>query len=325
MKKLRWTKKQKIASILSLIVILGMIAILIVNQQEKKAAEAVVYKDTEVKIGTISQTLTATGEIKGEENEKLIFDKSKSFKAMCVETKEYVPAGEPIAEYTDGSVMKEERGGVVSKINAPRTGKKGDGSQCVIFLPTDKVHLEITVPESDINRIPLNGSADVVFHGQDTKTYSGVVTYIGAESNAAQNNGNKNDADGDSGNSTYESQDGDTDSDSGSLPDTGSTESAGAVYTITITLDNDGSLLPGMSADCTLLLAKKENILMVPVESVLFDESGRYVNVVTSHGDVQKTPVKTGISDAHNVEILSGLDGSETVRYPICGTEGGAK
>ena len=90
-------------------------------------------------------------------------------------------------------------------------------------------------------------------------------------------------------------------------------------------MDNDGSLLPGMSADCTLLLAKKENILMVPVESVLFDESGRYVNVVTNHGDVRKTPVETGISDARNVEILSGLDGSETVRYPVNGTEGGAK
>ena len=80
---------------------------------------------------------------------------------------------------------------------------------------------------------------------------------------------------------------------------------------------------------CSLTLnsmgIRKENILMVPVESVLFDESGRYVNVVTSHGDVRKTPVETGISDAHNVEILSGLEGSETVRYPVNGTEGGAK
>ena len=61
------------------------------------------------------------------------------------------------------------------------------------------------------------------------------------------------------------------------------------------------------------------------IKNLFFDESGRYVNVVTNHGDVRKTPVETGISDARNVEILSGLDGSETVRYPVNGTEGGAK
>lgn len=322
MKKLCWTRKQKVASLLIFIAILGMACIFIVEQHRKKAEDAVTYKDTAIKVGTISQTLTATGEIKGEEGEKIIFSKSKTFKAMCVEAKEYVPAGEPIAIYTDGSAMKEDCGGVVFKINAPRTGQKGDGSQCVIFLPTDKVHLEINVPEEDINRIPFDGNADVVFHGQSVKTFPGKVSYIGAESNASQHSENQCNG-SDAGDADDIGEDDSRNAD-GSGEDNSST-GAGAVYTITITLDNDGSLLPGMSADCTLLLAKKENILMVPVESVLFDESGRYVNVVTSHGDVRKTPVETGISDAHNVEILSGLEGSETVRYPVNGTEGGAK
>lgn len=325
MKKPRWNKKQKVAGILTLMILLGIVGIIIADQHGKKTEESVVYKDTAVKVGTISQTLSTTGEIKSEKSEKLVFDKSKTFRAMCVEAKEYVPAGEPIAVYADGSVMKEERGGVISKINAPRTGQKGDGSQCVIFLPTDKVHLEITVPENDINRIPFDGTAEVAFHGQKTKNYSGKVTYIGAESNNSQDNAERK-----SGNDVEESsedvrQDTDVVSENSSLSNVDDNGNTGAVYTITITLDNDGTLLPGMSADCTLLLEKKENILVIPVEGVFFDDGGRYVNVVTKSGDIQRVSVETGISDAHNVEIISGLDGSETIRYQISNTEENVK
>ncbi|MDX1582037.1 MAG: efflux RND transporter periplasmic adaptor subunit [Thermoanaerobaculia bacterium] len=84
--------------------------------------------------------------------------------------------------------------------------------------------------------------------------------------------------------------------------------------------DPDDRLRPGMTAQVEIITSSRENVLTVPVQSVLErdledDETEEEVKVVPVVEDdvVDLVPVETGISDATHVEIVSGLEGGETI------------
>ena len=90
---------------------------------------------------------------------------------------------------------------------------------------------------------------------------------------------------------------------------------------VEIDLDNSkGKLLPGMFGEATIHLEKYENALVLPAESVRFDESGTSAHVyVVENGKVKVTPVKTGLDDGARIQILEGLTGSEQVVAGLLG------
>jgi len=115
-------------------------------------------------------------------------------------------------------------------------------------------------------------------------------------------------------------------------------------YPVTLTVDNyDGSLLAGMWLDYSFVASQSDDCLMVPMQSVKYvsDENGETYSVVFVKADEKPehsveldipelmpgevpqypsdkdgyypVPVETGLSDNYNVEIKSGLEGSEEV------------
>ena len=90
---------------------------------------------------------------------------------------------------------------------------------------------------------------------------------------------------------------------------------------VEIDLDNSkGKLLPGMFGEATIHLEKIENALVLPAQSVRFDESGTSAQVYVIEGDkVKVTAVKTGIDDGAQIQILEGLTGSEQVAAGLIG------
>ena len=320
MKDLKQYKKQ---GIVLLILCLGLTVAIIAYYQSHQAAKAeagVEYEDVAVTTTTIQQTLTAAGEVQTAKEETLVFSKTKTFKGMCVEVKEHVAANDPIAIYSDGSALKADHSGVVSAVNPPRTGSKGDGAQSVTFLPDDQIAIHLTVPEDEISRITIGNTAKVVINAEPDKEFSGVITYVSGSSDDAIKAEDSN---------AQAGQDSAENSDESSSEVSGATESVdagataqgngeaadnGAYFKAVVNLDNDGSLKIGMSASCTVLLAEKQDVLAVPVNAVTITNGERYVNVVKADGSVARTKVETGISDATYVEIVSGLKGDETVR-----------
>ncbi|HMM06495.1 MAG TPA: HlyD family efflux transporter periplasmic adaptor subunit [Clostridiales bacterium] len=318
MKDLKQYKKQ---GIVLLILCLGLVTAMIVyhqSQQAEKAEATVKYEDVAVTSTTIQQTLTAAGEVQTAKEETLLFSKSKTFKGMCTEVKEHVTAGDPIALYSDGSALKAEHSGVVSAINPPRTGSKGDGAQGVTFLPDDQIAIHLTVPEDEISRITLGDTAKVVINAEPEQEFSGVITYVSGSSDdaiKAEDGATQTNQDNAENGDENEEEDG---ADMAAFaPDDEAATDNGAYFKAVVNLDNDGSLKIGMSASCTVLLAEKQDILAVPVNAVSIAGTERYVNVVKADGSVTKTKVETGISDATYVEIVSGLKGDETVRVAI--------
>jgi multidrug efflux pump subunit AcrA (membrane-fusion protein) len=71
-------------------------------------------------------------------------------------------------------------------------------------------------------------------------------------------------------------------------------------------------LRPDMTANVTIEVATKENVLAVPNKAIKREEGGRAVYVMQG-GSVVRRPVKTGWKDSDYTEILSGLKEGERV------------
>jgi HlyD family secretion protein len=81
---------------------------------------------------------------------------------------------------------------------------------------------------------------------------------------------------------------------------------------IEIDVDNsEGLLKPGTYAQAVIDVANRENVLAVPRSAILTQDKETYVLLVDAGGKVVVQPVLVGIQAGADVEILSGLTGTE--------------
>lgn len=85
---------------------------------------------------------------------------------------------------------------------------------------------------------------------------------------------------------------------------------------VLVDLDNDGQLRGGGTVNAAVVLSTSARSITVPEQSVVLRPAGKVVYVVTvAEGQkrVRQTVVQTGAKRGGKVEILAGLDGTETV------------
>jgi RND family efflux transporter MFP subunit len=75
----------------------------------------------------------------------------------------------------------------------------------------------------------------------------------------------------------------------------------------------DRVLLPGVYAEATLTLEKKDNVLAVPLEAVSYQGSQGSVYVVNSTDEIENRTVKLGLRTPTEVEVESGVQEGEQV------------
>ncbi len=77
--------------------------------------------------------------------------------------------------------------------------------------------------------------------------------------------------------------------------------------------NSEGKLRPGMYAQVELTVAARTDVLSVPKTALVVKDGQSFCVSVTSDGTILRKPVQTGIRSSTDVEILSGLDGSEDI------------
>ena len=78
--------------------------------------------------------------------------------------------------------------------------------------------------------------------------------------------------------------------------------------------NKDGELKAGSPAHVRIAVQTLRNIVSVPNEALVTTKAGDpAVMVVAADGTAKSTPVKTGITDGHDTEILSGIKAGDTV------------
>jgi HlyD family secretion protein len=69
----------------------------------------------------------------------------------------------------------------------------------------------------------------------------------------------------------------------------------------------------GMTANANVVVARKENVLLVPNRAVRASSSKRFVTLLKSDGATQEVEVKLGLANDLETEVLSGLNEGQTL------------
>jgi HlyD family secretion protein len=84
------------------------------------------------------------------------------------------------------------------------------------------------------------------------------------------------------------------------------------------TIPDTVTLRAGYSANAEIVINRKDSVLVLPERLVTFRADSTYVEIPTGKaGEAKEIPVRTGLSDGLQVEILAGLDeGADVIERP---------
>jgi RND family efflux transporter MFP subunit len=96
------------------------------------------------------------------------------------------------------------------------------------------------------------------------------------------------------------------------------TQSGSTVYPaiISFTRPNDLYLRPGMAANLSITSVSRTNVLVVPNRALETIGLDRYVTLLNGDGSTEKVPVVTGLTNADQTEIISGLNEGAKISLP---------
>jgi multidrug efflux pump subunit AcrA (membrane-fusion protein) len=96
---------------------------------------------------------------------------------------------------------------------------------------------------------------------------------------------------------------------------TGSSAQGVVEYPVTLCMTNDDERVrTGMSANISIVLARRDDVLMVPTPAIRTVDGKSMVRVIRSDDSIDDVEVVTGISSGTRIEIVSGLaEGDEVV------------
>lgn len=146
------------------------------------------------------------------------------------------------------------------------------------------VKIQISIDELDISKLHIGQAATVTLDALQGEEFTGIISDIS---------------------------------------NSGASEGGNSKFLVDITIPKTDNMLPGMTAHVSITLTSVENALCIPVAALT--DTGSETVVYTGYDAeaeafINPLPVKTGISDGEYVQILSGLNISDTIYYPYYDT-----
>jgi HlyD family secretion protein len=79
-------------------------------------------------------------------------------------------------------------------------------------------------------------------------------------------------------------------------------------------IPSNATLRAGYSANAEVIVASREDVLLVPERVISFEGGQAFVDVLFDDGSIDRRMIQTGLSDAIQIEVLSGLTEGERLR-----------
>lgn len=231
-------------------------------------------QETVSSIQTIENTLSSSGEIESSLDEKLSLHASYYFEELLVDENVYIEEGTNIVAYTNGTYLTAPYDCVITNTNLPNEDEVCTTSHYVEVKSIDSLSMNLSVSETDINKIEIGDIVDITITATNEKL-EGYIT---------------------------------------SISEVGTYSSSGSYFSAKVTFENNGNLKIGMSASCDIIIESAENVVAVPIEAVQTSDDGKYVVVVNDDGSTSNVSVETGISNDAYIEIKSGISEGTTVQ-----------
>ncbi|HVH67990.1 MAG TPA: efflux RND transporter periplasmic adaptor subunit [Gemmatimonadales bacterium] len=95
-------------------------------------------------------------------------------------------------------------------------------------------------------------------------------------------------------------------------------EEQATVFPIEIELTevSGATLRAGYSANAEVIIARRENVLYIPERLITHRNDSSFVTIRDGAGKTQERSIKTGLSDAINIEVLEGLQPGDSLVEP---------
>lgn len=178
-------------------------------------------------------------------------------------------------------------GGQASAVNASTGEEMKPGTVITELVDYDSLEMVVPIDELDISQIKKGQKAEVTVDALPDKKFEGEVVKIAQE---------------------------------------GTSQNGVANFDVTIKLVKHEGVLAGMSAEASILVAQKENTLLVPIEAVHETRGKKFVMLAggdasetgakDAQAQMQMKEVKVGIHNEDRIEIVSGLTEGEQVMLP---------
>jgi HlyD family secretion protein len=164
--------------------------------------------------------------------------------------------------------------GVVAAVNFS-VGDTAGTATAVIVVDLSMLQVKVNIAEIDIAKIKVGQTAQVTLDALVGKTYNATISAISPAATITQGVVN---------------------------------------YPVIAIVDNtDGAIKPGMTANLSITVDRRDNVLLVPARAVRSQGNQRIVNVLYK-GQTIATPVTIGLTNDQFAEVISGLlEGDEVI------------
>lgn len=234
------------------------------------------YLSTEVTTGTIENFRTFSGSVASENTKILLAEKNVEISEIKVLEGDKVKKDDILIKFTNGTNLKANIDATVNKIFVEDDEKVSPGAQLAELIDMTNFIVDIKVDENNLSSVSLNKEVNVSIESLN-REIAGKITDVSRT--AVNQNGI-------------------------------------AYFTARIKLVYDSELKVGMSAETKILDSKAQDVLIIPVKALAFDEEEQpYVLIANDKGEKNKLIVKIGLNDGKNVEIIEGLNLGDTVYF----------
>jgi len=76
------------------------------------------------------------------------------------------------------------------------------------------------------------------------------------------------------------------------------------------------TLRAGYSANAEVIISRRDSVLYIPERLITHRNDSSFVTVRAGPGKTEQRSIKTGLSDAINIEVLQGLQASDSIIEP---------
>lgn len=271
-------KKNKKTIISFFCIIIILLVIFFSKKSNADTSKIVENKEqiAEVSNQTIITTLTAPGEVQSANVEKISLNTSYYFLTMCAEKEEYVKKGSNLLMYTNGTYIAAPYDCVIMEYSVPTAKSICSSNNYISIASVEDLYMDINISEDKIDKISSGQDVEIIVNYDESKVYTGLISKINA---------------------------------------IGTHGLSGTNFAAIASLKNDGNLKLGMSATCTVIINKQENLPCLPINAIEIENNKKYVNLINENGEENRIEIETGVSDANYVEIKSGLTLGDKVKY----------
>ena len=187
-----------------------------------------------------------------------------------------VEQGDLLFRSTEGLRVDALYAGTVEEIFPVADDTVQSGSNLVRIVDYDTLEVSIDVDEYDIKAISIGKEGEVYINALGK-------TVIGKVSDIARN----------------------------------ATDDGGvSFYPVTMQVDGLGQVRSGMSVEVEVLSEQVLDAVSLNLRAISYDEYNKpYVSIENGEGDLERKPIKTGVSDGVHIQVVEGLNENDVVMY----------